>query len=201
MSHLGERLTALIDGELGHDERDRALAHLAICAECRAEADLLRRLKGRLRDLGGTVAPIESTLRGLGEVTPPADLVGRLFAIGEPEDQPAVRSFTGAGSTGPATVSRRSRRPGDTRPRGRAGAAGRRRMPRTRYLLAGAATLAVIGVGSASYAAGGEQGRLPQVSPSLQQFAVEHALTSGDVPTKPHDLAPTQLTPAGAARP
>lgn len=45
MSHLGERLTALVDGELGHDERDRALAHLAACDLCRAEADALRALK------------------------------------------------------------------------------------------------------------------------------------------------------------
>jgi phytoene dehydrogenase-like protein len=49
----------------------------------------------------------------------------------------------------------------------------------------GAATFAVLGVGSASFAAGGSQNRLPEVSPSLDQFAVEHALTSGDVPTNP----------------
>ncbi|MDQ0992899.1 anti-sigma factor [Streptomyces sp. V3I7] len=43
--HLGDRLSALIDGELGHDARDRVLAHLATCAKCRAEADAQRRLK------------------------------------------------------------------------------------------------------------------------------------------------------------
>lgn len=34
-----------MDGELGHDSRDRVLAHLATCCRCRAEADAQRRLK------------------------------------------------------------------------------------------------------------------------------------------------------------
>ncbi|GAA3740881.1 anti-sigma factor family protein [Streptomyces tremellae] len=43
--HLGDRLAALVDGELDHDERERVLAHLATCARCKAEADCQRRLK------------------------------------------------------------------------------------------------------------------------------------------------------------
>ncbi|MET7450851.1 zf-HC2 domain-containing protein [Streptomyces sp. NPDC005574] len=43
--HLGDRLAALVDGELGHESRDRVLAHLATCAKCKAEADAQRRLK------------------------------------------------------------------------------------------------------------------------------------------------------------
>ncbi|MFJ3666224.1 anti-sigma factor family protein [Streptomyces sp. NPDC090106] len=43
--HLGDRLAALVDGELGHDSRERVLAHLATCARCRSEADAQRRLK------------------------------------------------------------------------------------------------------------------------------------------------------------
>lgn len=43
--HLGDRLAALVDGELGHDARDRVLAHLATCHKCKAEADAQRRLK------------------------------------------------------------------------------------------------------------------------------------------------------------
>ncbi|MET7613373.1 zf-HC2 domain-containing protein, partial [Streptomyces seoulensis] len=34
--HLGDRLSALVDGELGHESRDRVLAHLATCCRCRA---------------------------------------------------------------------------------------------------------------------------------------------------------------------
>ncbi|AYC38772.1 anti-sigma factor family protein [Streptomyces griseorubiginosus] len=43
--HLGDRLAALVDGELGHATRERVLAHLATCAKCKAEADAQRRLK------------------------------------------------------------------------------------------------------------------------------------------------------------
>ncbi|MFD8716531.1 zf-HC2 domain-containing protein [Streptomyces sp. NPDC059629] len=43
--HLGDRLSALVDGELGHESRDRVLAHLATCARCKAEADAQRALK------------------------------------------------------------------------------------------------------------------------------------------------------------
>ncbi|RSS78668.1 zf-HC2 domain-containing protein [Streptomyces sp. WAC06614] len=43
--HLGDRLAALVDGELSHDARERVLAHLATCARCKAEADAQRRLK------------------------------------------------------------------------------------------------------------------------------------------------------------
>ncbi|MFF4492963.1 zf-HC2 domain-containing protein [Streptomyces sp. NPDC001546] len=43
--HLGDRLAALVDGELKHDARERVLAHLATCAKCKAEADAQRRVK------------------------------------------------------------------------------------------------------------------------------------------------------------
>ncbi|MFI9807281.1 zf-HC2 domain-containing protein [Streptomyces sp. NPDC052301] len=43
--HLGDRLSALVDGELGHETRERVLAHLATCARCKAEAEAQRALK------------------------------------------------------------------------------------------------------------------------------------------------------------
>ncbi|MFH8291114.1 zf-HC2 domain-containing protein [Streptomyces sp. NPDC018059] len=43
--HLGDRLAALVDGELGHDARERVLAHLATCPMCKTEADAQRRVK------------------------------------------------------------------------------------------------------------------------------------------------------------
>ncbi|WP_431042377.1 anti-sigma factor family protein [Streptomyces sp. P1-3] len=43
--HLGDRLSALVDGELGHDARERVLAHLATCPRCKAEADAQRQVK------------------------------------------------------------------------------------------------------------------------------------------------------------
>jgi hypothetical protein len=49
--HLGPRLAALVDGELSHDDRDRALAHIAGCAACRALVDSERTLKGHLESM------------------------------------------------------------------------------------------------------------------------------------------------------
>lgn len=43
--HLGDRLSALVDGELGHDARERVLAHVATCVKCKSEVDAQRRLK------------------------------------------------------------------------------------------------------------------------------------------------------------
>jgi anti-sigma factor RsiW len=180
MSHLGERLTALVDGELGHDERDRALAHLAACEQCRGEADTLRRLKSRLRSLD--------------DVGAPTNLIGRLRALdqdrGGPKE-PGVCLPEGIGGREPWPVSDTARplqtisggqrrRPSDNRPGGRAAAQNRR--PRVRYLVAGAATLAVFGVGAASFMAGTNEQRLPQVAPAFDRFAIEHALISGEVP-------------------
>ncbi|GAA1352183.1 anti-sigma factor family protein [Streptomyces beijiangensis] len=48
--HLGDRLAALVDGELNHDVRERVLSHLASCAKCKAEADAQRRLKSVFAD-------------------------------------------------------------------------------------------------------------------------------------------------------
>jgi hypothetical protein len=45
--HLGPRLAALVDGELSHDDRDRALAHIAGCVQCRTLVDSERTLKGQ----------------------------------------------------------------------------------------------------------------------------------------------------------
>lgn len=191
MSCLGERLTALVDGELGHEERERALAHLAGCAQCRAEADGLRRLKGRLRGLADLPASDGAddlpsgdfltrlhSLAGSADAPPPGPPPGPLSG---PRAGPAARPLRSSGR-GPSAYTR----PRDTRPAGRAAtatataAALARRSPRRRYLVVGAATL-FIGLGTASYAAGGRQDA-PTVTPAFDRFAVEHALTSGDVP-------------------
>ena len=70
MSHLGQRISALIDGELADAERDRVLTHLAGCDECRQEAVALRALKRRMHSLG--------------EAMVDAALTGRLMAMAAP---------------------------------------------------------------------------------------------------------------------
>jgi anti-sigma factor RsiW len=72
--HLGARLGALVDGELAHDDRDRALAHLAGCAQCRTLVEAERALKNRLE---ATAMP-----------EPSARLMAALFQIPQTERPP-----------------------------------------------------------------------------------------------------------------
>ncbi|MBL7501381.1 zf-HC2 domain-containing protein [Frankia sp. CNm7] len=71
-SHLGDRLCPLVDGQLRHDERDHALAHLAHCASCRAEVAEYRRMKQRLAGLREPALPdsLADRLLGLGAARP-----------------------------------------------------------------------------------------------------------------------------------
>jgi anti-sigma factor RsiW len=68
MTHLGQQLSALIDGELTGDERDRVLWHLVRCGWCQDEAAALRALKRRMN--------------ALGEAAADAGLTGRLMGMG-----------------------------------------------------------------------------------------------------------------------
>ena len=70
MSHLGHRLSALIDGELDGVERDRVLVHLARCESCRSEAVALRTLKRRMNALGEAAADSALTRRLIGLAQP-----------------------------------------------------------------------------------------------------------------------------------
>ncbi|MFD5464866.1 anti-sigma factor family protein [Kitasatospora sp. NPDC127059] len=74
--HLGDRLSAFLDGELGHDSRERVLAHLATCPQCKAEAD-----EGR---------SVKHLLTRTDNPGPSSALMARLMAVGSlPEDAPA----------------------------------------------------------------------------------------------------------------
>ncbi|MGH3320746.1 MAG: anti-sigma factor family protein [Streptosporangiaceae bacterium] len=159
MSHLGERLTALIDGELDHDARDRVLAHLALCDECRVEADSQRALKRALSGLGGP---------------PPSDaLVGKLRSLAEPGPPlpPPTRPLPGR-SRGPrSVVFRQARHPGHQ---------GHRPL---RYAVAGLFSLAIVAFCAAFVAGGGGAGPTTvDVGPAVNRYAVEHAATVGEVP-------------------
>ncbi len=97
MTHLGQRLSALVDGELDCDERDRVLGHLARCGWCRDEAAALRTLKRRMNALGETAAG--------------AGLTGRLMGLSTSEGEiwPETGSPWPAGSGGRAEVARAGR--------------------------------------------------------------------------------------------
>jgi anti-sigma factor RsiW len=72
VTHLGDRVAALVDGELDHESRDRALAHIATCDACRAEVDAERRLKARIRALSEPELTADLRLRLLGVAASPA---------------------------------------------------------------------------------------------------------------------------------
>lgn len=76
MSHDRARLSALVDGELDHEARDRVLAHLAQCDECRAVVETERRVK--------------ALLSGMPEASPGGDFLARLNSLGDPNATPAV---------------------------------------------------------------------------------------------------------------
>ncbi|MCG5216681.1 anti-sigma factor [Streptosporangium sp. KLBMP 9127] len=164
MSHLGERVSALVDGELNHGERERALAHLTFCADCRAEVDSVRALKNRLRSLEGPAMP--------------ADLSMSLLRMSEPGGPlpPRVRPFPDASHTfgGVPIPSMHSIAPPDNRPGGRA--SGRRgRARRAGYVAVGMASAAVA-FGTMFVAGGIETG--PPVVPQMEKFANQHKQTA-----------------------
>lgn len=63
MSHLGDSLSALVDGELVGADLDRANAHLAACESCRGDAAALRALKTQLRAFAVDAGHAELTSR------------------------------------------------------------------------------------------------------------------------------------------
>jgi hypothetical protein len=190
MSHLGDLLSALVDGELTGSEFDRANAHLAACEVCQAEASSLRRLKQYLRTLA-TSCDADGITGRLLAITGDDGLAARLSARaaepGYPESGNPDAGSTGQGSRAarPLRVPRRrpklGRAPARPRPaRPRSSAGGRRR---GRYLLWGTVSLIVVGIGTAAFGLGGGGGSTgPRITPQVEVFDVEHAATSGDVP-------------------
>jgi len=65
--HLGDRLSAFVDGELTDDSRDRVLAHLATCPQCKTAAAEQRRLKSVVAasELPAISAGLLARLQGL----------------------------------------------------------------------------------------------------------------------------------------
>jgi anti-sigma factor RsiW len=175
VTHLGEQISALVDGELTGAELDRANAHLAACERCRAEAAEMRQLK---RDL-----------RALFAVDGDDELTGRLLAMVDPDRPvPSHQDLREQYRHG------RGKGPRDERPHGRGsrddGDAAR---SRARYVVWSAVSLFVVGIGAAAFSMGGGGGApAPKITPQLEMFSVEHAIVSGTVPNP-------EQTPAGAS--
>jgi putative zinc finger protein len=171
VSHLGDRISALVDGELGHNARDRALAHVANCVSCRAALDAERAVKDRL-----ATAPTPG---------PSPELMARLLAMGEPGDPmpprgrpmplaPVVPTLPPPGR-GP-----RFGTPGTRADRSRP--SGRPRLRRGRHVAVGVASVAGLMLATA-FAAGG-QAPPPgaPIAPPSAELSVEHAATTSGLP-------------------
>jgi anti-sigma factor RsiW len=192
VSHLGDILSALVDGELSGAELDRASAHLAACDECQREASSLRQLKQELRALAGAcdAEGIASRLLALTsedglDIQSPARYSER-DGGDRPRPGAARRPAARPGTTGPYTA----RRPGQARRR------------RGRYVLWGTVSLVVVGIGTAAFGMGGGAGGGPgpRITPQVEVFDVEHAANSGDVPfADPSDVS--ARLPVAVARP
>lgn len=173
MKHLGIQVTALVDDQLSHDERDRALAHVTRCEQCRLEMEQERATK--------------AAVRRLPRVEPPAELVQALLAMaatGEPLP-PQRRPFPGpamppvswrpqeSGPQGRRPISRQGSRRPEPAPRLQRE---RLRLAAAGALSAGALTLLLATLGAPTAAAP------TSVVPPMQTFAVEHARSTGSLP-------------------
>lgn len=167
MNHLGARVSALVDGQLGHSERDRALAHVAHCPTCRAAVDAERTVK--------------AVLAGASLPMPSDDLLASLHGLAEPGGpvSPRPRSMP-LGSVVP-TLPPPGRGPFGSRRDSRRPARGRRAQ-RVRYAAAGAVSVAGLVLGTA-FAAGGSAGAgAATVVPPAAELSVEHAATTAGFP-------------------
>jgi anti-sigma factor RsiW len=175
MSHLGDRLSALVDGELGGAELDRAHAHLAGCEPCRTEAAELRALKRKLRGLmDGAPAEAAMTRRlialtGPGGPMPPRRRLLRVV----PGRRPAAGPAASRPGSGPTLQPVKAVTPHQPWPSAR----------RRRYLVLGTVSL-VVGLGTAAFTVGGggDAAPGPRITPPVKMYSVEHAITTGEVP-------------------
>ena len=55
--HLGDRVSALLDGELDPAEEEEARSHLGRCPDCSAELDATRRMRALVRALPAVEPP------------------------------------------------------------------------------------------------------------------------------------------------
>jgi anti-sigma factor RsiW len=186
MSHLGRWLSALVDGELDPEERDRVLNHLARCDGCLSEANAMRALKRRLT--------------ALGEGSDDSAITGRLIEFGH-AGQDSLRASWQACTPWPepGTIAVRSRRPSAGRPL------------RSWRLAAGSAGSALVAMSLAAFLLGSSQTDppAPKVTPAVDSYWSQHIYDAGQEPagsaqqgasTSHLAPGPAGLDPAGPAQ-
>jgi hypothetical protein len=166
MTHLGARVSALVDGELSHEDRDRALSHVAHCTECRAALDAERSVKEALATLT-PATPSPALLASLQSLALPG---GPVPPRAKSMPQGPVVPLLPAPGRAPRGARGDSRRPAHQ-------GALRRSRTRARYAAVGALSVAGLVLGTAFVAGGSGQG-VPPVAPPAAELSVEHSATT-----------------------
>ncbi|MFB6723985.1 anti-sigma factor family protein [Kribbella sp. NPDC056345] len=170
LQHPMDKLSAVVDGQLDHDSRDKVLGHLVGCDTCRAEVDAQRRLKARMAALE---APDPST-----------DLMQRLMGVSsfatEPREE--VRPvLTPAPSLFPQRSAFPAARTGASRPGAPRTTRSRRR---TGVLGAAGSAAAVASLLGTAFVVGdpARSEQPPALQPPMTSFSSDHASTTGGTP-------------------
>lgn len=174
MTHPGQRLSALIDGELEAGEREPVLVHLSKCGSCQDEVAALRILKLRMKN-------------ALGEAAAGAALTGRLMGLSQRglDDEPRLAGGTPTGRAVWPPPPPPGGWPMSGRPSQDATSADRDSHPdqrASRLFLAGSVAIFLAGLGTAAVIAGGEpQARAPAppVTPSVDVLVAPHSFGTG----------------------
>lgn len=143
MIHLGERITSLVDGQLGVHAAERAVSHLAECPDCQAAVEAERLTKLRLCALSEPCPGGELMARLLEMAGPSGPLPPR---PGHVPGSPRAQFVSTAGLRPP--LRRGSSRPADRRTPGTVIATRMDRVGRSRTRMAAAMVGAVCLVGA-----------------------------------------------------
>jgi hypothetical protein len=111
IGHLGDRVSALLDGQLAPAEEERAWAHVHACHQCRDQVEREGWVKTRLAGLSFDAACAPSSLKGsllasmatsMSSGTPPGDVF--LRSSGDARPRRASLVALGGGAAGAAVM-------------------------------------------------------------------------------------------------
>jgi hypothetical protein len=191
VTHLGERITPLVDGQLPADAAERASMHLVSCRPCRDAVEAERLMKSRLATLGSP-QPAEDFVRRLlhlaGPEGPMPPRVGHVPGTPRPRQisgpSRATRPVSGpplarTGSRRPAVAAGVSRAVADHRP----GASSRMsRVSRVRVTAAVVGAMCLVGAGVAGGVVSAGAAGQPTVVPPVDTLVVQHSTSTGTLP-------------------
>jgi anti-sigma factor RsiW len=172
VQHPLDKLSAVVDGELDHDSRDKVLSHLVGCDTCRSEVDAQRRLKARL---AATAAP-----------DPSMDLMQRLMGVSsfgtEPREEiRPVLTPAAAFTLSPQRSAFPAARSDATRPGSRTATRSRRR---TGVLGAAGSAAAMASLLGTAFVLGdpARSEQPPSLQPPLTSYTADHAAATAGAP-------------------